>query len=354
MKHELEKITGSMEKEASKVQQHVRNKMQQKKKSRKSIARIKKLAPLIAGILLLTILGGVFLKGHDSDSVLVAEPGPEYIAEINELAFQTSSYETRFLRNRFSTKQAAEYEAFQIELEHAAVKTFATELGIKLTKEEVMQLMSGSNALMEHVFTNDPYAKYYYQYLFDQFEITQEQYAKVVLQNQKLHEEFYKRYHKVSKKYDSSSEGWDMFLADSLAFYEEHAYEHIAAFKAKYSISEPIPKTLMPLEKSTDVLFDATIEELQLGLNENGELEFINPTHTSYMYSNNHYAQFMRMLEQERIDQQPWGPLVHVEYKEAITAYANSKTEYQQIAQEVLQILEILERSFMDDYDFLK
>lgn len=349
MKHELEKLTGPMLDEAERVKQAVKEQVQDLSSQGLSLKRYYILPlVLVASVCLFLMINTLLTENEQTTKIETALP--DYIVPINEDLFNMRVFIRRYLNNEFVLKEYVHQSMFDEIFEHAAIISYMNYQGATLSPEEKENL---HNVVQEKIksINFDDYLGTNIQPMLDHFSITAEEY---------LEKEFTLML-TVNRLTAKSEEGSSPdLLANAKAFYYPFVEGEVRRFEQKYGFTfdlngrywDVLEKWMRePIEKRLDFLFDNTIVHFSVAINEEGEFEFADPTYTSSMFIST-YGELMEAVRPQIKDEQSWGPLTHAQYKETIMDFANSDSHLSDDAKAVLQVFELLERSFNDDYDF--
>lgn len=349
MKHELEKLTGPMLDEAERVKRAVKEQVQDLSSQGLSLKRYYILPlVLVASVCLFLMINTLLTENEQTTKIETALP--DYIVPINEDLFNMRVFIRRYLNNEFVLKEYVHQSMFDEIFEHAAIISYMNYQGATLSPEEKENL---HNVVQEKIksINFDDYLGTNIQPMLDHFSITAEEY---------LEKEFTLML-TVNRLTAKSEEGSSPdLLANAKAFYYPFVEGEVRRFEQKYGFTfdlngrywDVLEKWMRePIEKRLDFLFDNTIVHFSVAINEEGEFEFADPTYTSSMFIST-YGELMEAVRPQIKDEQSWGPLTHAQYKETIMDFANSDSHLSDDAKAVLQVFELLERSFNDDYDF--
>lgn len=349
MKHELEKLTGPMLDEAERVKRAVKEQVQDLSSQGLSLKRYYILPlVLVASVCLFLMINTLLTENEQTTKIETALP--DYIVPIDEDLFNMRVFIRRYLNNEFVQKEYVHQSMFDEIFEHAAIISYMNYQGATLSPEEKENL---HNVVQEKIksVNFDDYLGTNIQPMLDYFSITAEEY---------LEKEFTLML-TINRLTGKSEVGSSLDLrANAKAFYYPFVEEEVRRYEQEYGFTFDVTGSYWdvlekwmrePIEERLDFLFDNTLDRFSVVINDEGEFEFADPTYTSSMFVST-YGELMESVRIQIEDEQVWGPLTHVQYKEAIKDVANSDSDLSGDAKAVLQVFEILERSFKNDYDF--
>ncbi len=271
------------------------------------------------------------------------------IEPLNYTFFNVLVYEMQYFQSAFWTKEEAQWHSFDSLIEQTAMMTFAQSKGIKVKDKEIEELAKQKNAefLQEKAVTK-------YDDLFKALSISENEFYKDVQYFNAKYELLENRLLKELRIKRENSEEYSKLYSNAIHFYREVAADDITSFKEDFQIDEQLSvKQLTPLKEPVEVSFDyKNISALALGRNANGELEFIHPRDT-WKYILEVYAEMLYKIDEGNKNYIPIAPNTYNRYKTSLKKLAeNSSSKYQTEAIQLLEILNIFEHSYNEDYQF--
>ncbi|MEY9978183.1 hypothetical protein [Lysinibacillus sp. RC79] len=272
---------------------------------------------------------------------------------LNNTFFNVLVYEMQYFQSAFWTKEEAKLHSFDSLIERTAMMTFAQSKGIEVNDKEIEELAKQKNTKYLHEISQEKAVSEYGD-LFKALGISENEYYKDVVYFNAKYELLESRLLKELSIRNKNSEEYNQLYRNAIHFYMEVAADDITRFKEGFQIVEQLSvKKLNSLKEPVEVSFDyKNISALALGQNSNGELEFINPRET-WNYILEVYAEILYKADEGNEKYIPFAPKTYNKYKASLKKFAeNSSNEYQTEAIQLLEILNIFEHSYNEEYQF--
>lgn len=339
MKDELENLTGPMIEETKRVQQKA---LEQYYAHRNGSKKFKWGYPVVI-ILFLCMVVFIFplQKPEETSSNLYIEP-------IDEQLFLFAVYSDQYTQGQFKTKADAIEHNLYFAIERSALLTYAKYKNIEIDKELVTKNVKQSLSYIE----NNSLAKLEHEKMLQALNLSNDEYKEILLKNATVNsviDSFIKERGLKGPK----GKHIGQIHQEARNFYYKHAAKEIEKFETEQrsKVTEKPPL----IEVKTPETFRFAKKEhiaLDLGLNDQQQYEFINAnitldyiggTYGSLIYEAAPFKEYPFHFE----------PLFYMDYKRNIEQMT-LQPKWRDEALEVLEILEIFERSYKDDYPFLQ
>lgn len=339
MKDELDKLTEPMHEETKRVQQKALEQYYAHKKGRK---KFKWGYPVVI-VLLLCFVAMMYplQKPEESASNVFIEP-------IDEQLFLLDVYSHQYQQGQFKTKADAIEYSIDTAIDRSALLTYAKHENIEIDKELIAKNVEQSLFYLE----NNSMAKLEYEEMLQAFNLTNEEYEEIIVKYATVNsviESFIKEREIKGPK----GRVIGQIHQHARDFYRLHAAGEIEKFekeqRSKVAEKPPLIEVQTP---ETFRFADKDDIALDLGLNDQQLYEFIN-SFITLDYVGRTYGSLI--YEAAPIKEYPFQfePLFYMDYKRNIEQLA-LQPKWRDEALEVLEILEIFERSYKDDYPFLQ
>jgi len=277
-----------------------------------------------------------------------------HIEPLDNTFFNVLVYQMQYFQSAFWTEAEAKSFSFDSLVGQTALMTFAQSKGIKVDEKEIQKLAKQKNTEFLQKLSQEKTAIEYGE-LFKALGISEKEYYNEVINfNAKYELLESKLLNELSIKTKNSKEYKELYL-NAINFYKEVATDEINSFKEEFQINEHqlTENKLKPLKEPVEVTFDyKNVSALALGENSDGELEFKKP-HDTWNYILEEYADILYKVEQDNDMVIPFGPLTYNEYKTSLENFVTeTPNEYQTKAKQLIEILNIFEHSYNEDYRF--
>ncbi|MCM3721649.1 hypothetical protein [Solibacillus isronensis] len=339
MKDELENLTGPMLDETKRVQQKALEQYYAHRNGRK---KFKWGYPVVI-VLFLCMVVFIFplQKPEETTSNLYIEP-------IDEQFFLLAVYSDQYNQGQFMTKSDAIEHNLFFAIERSALLTYAKYENIKIDKESVLKNAKQSFSYIE----GNPLSKLKHEKMLQALGLSNDEYKDILIKNATVNsviESFIKERGLKGPK----GKYIGQIHKEAREFYYKHAAREIEKFETEQrsKVTEKPPL----IEVQTPDTFRFAEKEhlaLDLGLNDQQQYEFINVNMT-FDYIRETYGSLI--YEAAPIKEYPFHfePLFYMDYKRNIEQMI-LQPKWREEALEVLELLEIFERSYIDDYPFLQ
>ncbi|MEK4129641.1 hypothetical protein NYE67_08150 [Solibacillus sp. FSL W8-0474] len=339
MKHDLDKLTGPMDEETKRVQQKALEQYYKYKNGRK---KFKWGYPVVV-ILFLCMVAFIYplQKSEESASNVYIEP-------IDEQLFLLDVYSHQYKQVRFMTKAEAIKYSIETSIDRSALLTYAKHEKIEVDKD----LIAKNVELSLYYIENNVIEKLKQEKMLEAFSLTNDEYKEIILKYATVNSVI-DSFIKERKIKGSKGKATGQIYQNARDFYRLHAAEEIEKFEKEQNSKVTEKPPLIEVETPETFRFAAKNDmALDLGLNDQQQYEFINSfimldyigrTYGTLIYEAAPIKEYPFMFE----------PSFYMDYKRNIEKLAlQPKWRYE--ALEVLEILEIFERSYKDDYPFLQ
>ncbi|MEO4054710.1 hypothetical protein [Solibacillus sp. CAU 1738] len=298
---------------------------------------------LIAAVMMLIIIGAIILspkliKTEELQSQpVVAEPVT--FRNFDQLTLNITKYEMFYRGYAMESKEAVEFHSLVETIEKYALFHYLEKHDYKWDEEKrnfykelvKMELEDG----ME-----DVNIKAYYENMFKQLKITEEEY----IENYLLINREYEILHQ-----DIFNKGIGLDETGAYPSGEaEKEYQQLVGITEDYlnELAESIPERLEPMEPQPNLPFLSKNEYLKVTTNEQGEYIFVDPY---LILIEEPYRSFLFDLKYIVKEDLTRVSLKH--YQDAAQSYESDDPEQMEIAQDLITIFEILERSIDMEYE---
>lgn len=334
MKHELEKVTGAMIEETKRVQQNVWNAMREEVKPRR---RIRWQYPVIATLFIVLVATLLYTQ------IVPSQNTTAQVEPLNEGLFELFVYSNQYEQGKFMTIEDAKNINFEQFIERSALISYANYKGINITEDEIEE----TTREIEAAFSRNELSKIKLAHMLQTLNMTEAQHKELLMisatanvAKQKLLATY--------KTMDGRAYG--QLLNDARSYYERMAENTISKFKVAHHMTQTSTNVLQPVGLPETLSF---LNNFQVGMNEVGEYEFIQPDDVQN-YIQDEYSDVLYEAAPYKKYPFEFGPIFYMETKHGLQQLAaNSDSIWQHRAQQLLEILNVLENSFRDDYPFL-
>lgn len=356
MKHELDKATGPMIKETENVKVRVLSEIHSPKIKKKSAWRYS-IVPIVIFILLFSgVLFALQVQQKQSAASIKHQQSNLVINQptLNPRYFEVLVYQMQYFNNQFWTEEQAKMNMFDTYLSDVAMVAYAKKQGIKVNDKEIKTKAKEMQKQFLKDLSSNKEVTLQYSNLFNALHMTQQDYFKnVLLFNAELtliEDGLLEKLH-----IQRSSEEYTDFNAIAGQYYKNIAMGEINNFKNHFNITDSKKSNeLSPLKEPIDLSFDyKKSKSLELGVNEAGKLEFVDP-YAANEFMMNKFMDLMVDINYKSEVTLPFSPLTYSDYKIIIEYYAKTDNKYKKQAQQFLDMLKIYERSYEKDYDLIK
>lgn len=265
-------------------------------------------------------------------------PMPLGYPVIDQLTLDIMTYENFYNSSTFQSSFNASYQALSDSLSMYALFYYLQEEGYEWTAESEALARQSIERAWKYDY-QDAELQAYYTTMFEELDITEEEYIE--------------HYLYLIKKQGMMHDG--MFRT-GVGLDNDGAYPSGQAFDtyietAGYSVDElntMAEKTMErpePMEPQPELSFSRNLQQhaLKITLNEEGEYIFVDPENFFFDIEFSPYSDLLYFIENEQLNKRLTRSTLE-DYKQALAAFSSDDIEYQ-VAQELLEIFVILERS---------
>ncbi len=334
MNNKLNDSLGNWDKAADQVKSRIYHETihKQQKKPKKPF-----IEPLLtAATLLLFIVGAILLT---TTNLATREPlvstEPKEFRMFDERTVEITKYEMFYRNWTFYSKEAVEFHALYDTIEKYALFYHLEQHDYKWDEERRNTFRERVKMALDYDM-NDGGLKAYYEKMFADLQITEEEYIDYYLL--------------VNKEYEMLKQ--DQFnkrigLDETGGYLSGEAlkeYQQLAGITEEYlnELAERIPERLKPMDPQPDLPFNTDEFEFLVTTNEQGEYVFVDRSRfNSYTPT---YFGFLKEIEQ-KIVREELSRYSFKRYQDALRTYESKDPQKMKLAKEMEAILEILERS---------
>ena len=271
-----------------------------------------------------------------------------YIEPLDEQYFLIAAYTEQYNQGQFKKLADVIENNLYFTIERSALLTYAKHKNIKIDHELIEKNIEQSLSYIE----NNSLAKHKHEKMLQILNLSNDAYNDFLIKNATVNT-IVESYIEVQGLKGPKGKHIAQFHQEARQFYYKHAAKEIEKFERDQR-TRVIEKTPL-VEVPTPETFRFTEKDhiaLNLGLNDEQQYEFINP-HITFDYIWGTYGPLI--YEAAPFKEYPFHfePLFYMDYKRNIEQLA-LQSKWRDEALEVLEILEIFERSYKDDYPFLQ
>ncbi|KGR84552.1 hypothetical protein [Lysinibacillus odysseyi] len=296
------------------------------------------LKPLLtAAALLLFTVGAIFLT-----STLLTTKETQLSAEhadfrmFDERTVEIKKYELFYRDWRFLPPQALEYYALSETVNQQAFFYYMTRQGYEWDEKQRNAVRKRVKTTLQHEMRKDN-SKAYYEKMFADLQITEEEYIDYYLllnkEEEMLQDVLFSKESELDEAYGDAVKAYQQFagLTDELKLLERWG-----------------PRRTQPMNPQPDLPFDKVHLSLQVTTNKEGEFIFSKSMNFP-MYLGYTYKAFLSDIKQDIVKEELTRYSLN-RYREALRTYTSGDSQKGKLAKELEAVLEILERTIETDY----